>query len=62
MPKIALLPVEAVCLSCPKSQSRTLMGSTYEGKGENGMRVKSARAIRGGGGLVMSFDGLSRRS
>jgi hypothetical protein len=40
MPTIAPLPIETVCLSCKKSKSPTLMGSTYEGLGENGMRVR----------------------
>ena len=40
MPTIAPLPVKPVCLSCKKSESPELMGSTYEGKGKNGMRVK----------------------
>jgi hypothetical protein len=40
MPTIAPLPVKPVCLSCKKPESAQLMGSTYQGQGENGMRVK----------------------
>ena len=40
MPNIAPLPVKTVCLSCKKPESPQLQGSTYEGKGHNGMLVK----------------------
>ena len=46
MPTIAPLPAKPICLSCKKSESPGLMGSTYEGQGENGMRVPGVSFIR----------------